>query len=386
MPGRMDEAELSLPPEHRIELNSDDARLPNRWAVLTLSDADDRPVQLVCWKNPRQTLANRLKPSPEEKLTRRVNWQDLVRTARWRRVDSAFEADWVYLETARKVYSEKFTELVPWAETFFVHVDPDDEFPRYLRTSNPSGNPAHLIGPLPDRQSAARLIEIVEDSFDLCRYHNILVQSPSGKACAYKDMGKCPAPCDGNIAMEQYRRMIDISLAGLADPTKLIAEHTVRMEQSAAGLRFETATKIKALLNQLSRLNQGPLRYARPLSQFQFVAIQPGPRRSQFKIFLILPSRVEAVSCLRSEPAEADFDELIAVIQTRKTELPPAPARPDLLGLAARHLFSTKSGGIFIPFASLNRDYLQAAIRTLAKSPPEPEPAADSSDIPPPPV
>ena len=38
---------------------------------------------------------------------------------------------------------------------------------------------------------------------DLCRKHDILVQAPTGQACVYHEMGRCPAPCDGSMTLEE---------------------------------------------------------------------------------------------------------------------------------------------------------------------------------------
>src|SRR5688572_1349243 len=76
--------------------------VPARWAVYLLADVDDRPVQLLCVKNLRYSVKRRLGPGePDAAPSKRVDYRDLVRRVHWRRVDSAFEADWVYYEVAR---------------------------------------------------------------------------------------------------------------------------------------------------------------------------------------------------------------------------------------------------------------------------------------------
>src|SRR6185295_16204268 len=62
-----------------------------------------------------------------------------------------------------------------------------------------------FIGPIADKDTAGRLIERTIDAFDLCRYHHLLVQAPRATACAYKEMGRCPAPCDGSETMAGFR-------------------------------------------------------------------------------------------------------------------------------------------------------------------------------------
>src|SRR5207237_6872511 len=129
---------------------------------------------------------------------------------------------------------------------WFIHVNPQTNFPRYTKTIDLGGKTGVFIGPLEDKYAAARLIEEIEDAFDLCRYYNILVQAPNARACAYKEMGKCPAPCDGTIAVDQYRALVEYSTRALTEPIDLVREHTRRMQSAAAGLHFESAARIKA--------------------------------------------------------------------------------------------------------------------------------------------
>ena len=150
-------------------------------------------------------------------LSKRVNYRELVRTIRWRRIDSTFEADWVYYEAARIVFPQTYRGMVGFRPAWFIHVNPETSFPRYIKTTDLSRSGV-IAGPLADKHAAARLIALVEDAFDLCRYYQILTEAPNGKACTYKEMGKCPAPCDGSISMEQYHRMIQWSVETLIDP------------------------------------------------------------------------------------------------------------------------------------------------------------------------
>ena len=71
-------------------------------------------------------------------------------------------------------------------------------------------------------------------------------------------MGKCPAPCDGSISMDQYRVLVELSLKVLLDPADYVREQERRMGQAAAELRFEIAARIKTYVEQLSQLGRGP--------------------------------------------------------------------------------------------------------------------------------
>ena len=83
-------------------------RVPAKWVVYLMTDADDRPVQLLCVKNLRYSLERRLGDGETVGLSKRVNYREIVRHIHWRRVYSAFEADVVYLEAARHFFPQTY--------------------------------------------------------------------------------------------------------------------------------------------------------------------------------------------------------------------------------------------------------------------------------------
>jgi excinuclease UvrABC nuclease subunit len=344
---------------------------PAKWAVYLFADADDNPLQLLCVKNLRYSLKHRLQGETIS-LTKRIDYREIVRKIHWRRVDSAFEADWVYHDIARQIFPESYQGMVGFRPAWFIHVDPDADFPRYVKTIKPTEKPGVYVGPLEDKHAAARLIELIEDAFDLCRYYNILLEAPRGRACAYKEMGKCPAPCDGSISMEQYHRMIEWSAATLADASEMIHQQNDRMKHAAAELRFETAAKIKAFIDQLSHLGKGAFRHARLLRDFAYITLQPGPKAGSAKLFLILPGLIEEIADISAEPARPS--ELLPTIFALAGEFSQSTLDTpgvERIGIVAHHLFSPKrSQGVFLPIADLadpSGKALLKAYRTVAK-------------------
>ena len=347
--------------------------VPAKWVVYLLTAEGGQPVQLLCVRNLRYSLKRRLGGDETIGLSKRVNYRDLVRRVHWRRVDSAFEADWLYYEAARAVFPDTYAGMVGFRPAWFVHVDPDSPFPRYVKTTD-LARPGVLLGPVEDKHAAAGLIELAEDAFDLCRYHNVLVEAPVGRPCAYKEMGKCPAPCDGSISMEQYRGLVEWSARSLVDPAPLVREHTRRMQEAAAELRFEVAGKIKALADQLGRLGKGPFRHVALLRDFRFLSLQHGPREGTAKAFLITPGRIEEVAGLISEPAKpAELLRLVFEIAASRPEDRVELSGAERVGIVSHHLFSGKNRGVFLRLDSIDEKAVAKAFRELRKQPPQEE-------------
>jgi excinuclease UvrABC nuclease subunit len=342
---------------------------PAKWAVYLFADADDRPVQLLCVKNLRYSLKRRLSGEQTIVLSKRVDYRQIVRKIYFRRVDSAFEADFVYHDLAEKIFPDTYRGMTGFRPAWFVHIDADAPFPRYTKTIDLTDRPGLYLGPLEDKHAAAHLIELAEDAFDLCRYYNILLEAPHGRACAYKEMGKCPAPCDGSISMAQYHRLIDWSVQTIIDPAPMLEDQKTRMGQAAADLHFETASKIKSFIDELSQLGKGPFRHVRPLADFTYVALQHGPKFPQAKAFLVRPGQITEVAGCIDELTRPS--ELLAAILKTADATPPAkldPAGINRIGIVAHHLFTARAiHGAFIALSDLCEPALAKSYRDLLR-------------------
>jgi excinuclease UvrABC nuclease subunit len=345
--------------------------------VYLFTDAEDRPVQLLCVKNLRASLKRRLGEQQETGPTRRLDYRELVRHIYWRRVDSAFEADLVYLEMARQIFPQSYRGMVGFDPAWFAAVNPENNFPRYVKTIDPRRG-GIVIGPFADKHAAARFMHLVEDAFDLCRYYNILVEAPCARACAYKEMGKCPAPCDGSISMAQYRELIAWSAETIVAPESFIAQHTHRMNMAASDLNFEAAIKIKQYVEQISQFGKGAFRFARRIEDFRYLSLQHGPRKGTAKIFLIREGRVEEIGGVIGDPAGA-LDWLRQVLSGMpRREIDEAGV--ERIGVVTDHLFRAKrSSGVYLRLDEVERALLKA-YRELSKQDAPAESAPDDDE------
>ena len=78
---------------------------------------------------------------------------------------------------------------------------------RTTSLAEPSGE---LLGPLEDKGDAAKLIELLEDAFDLCRYYNILQQAMAASERIFTVLDTEPAivsPPAGRTALPARGRI-----------------------------------------------------------------------------------------------------------------------------------------------------------------------------------
>ena len=147
--------------------------------------------------------------------------------------------------------------MLGFGPCWFIRIDPNAPFPRFEAVGVIRDDAALYFGPLPRRKDADSLIRLLEDAFDLCRDYDILLKTPNGERCAYYDMGRCPAPCDGTVPMDVYSQSIREAIAFLessADAT--LAPIRRRMQDAVDRLAFESAAAYKRTIDDAEFLRR----------------------------------------------------------------------------------------------------------------------------------
>ena len=144
---------------------------------------------------------------------------------------------------------------------WFLRFDGRERFPKAV-TMGPRGLASlrdlqGVFGPFMTKKQAMLSAESVTDALDLCRHHHLLVLAPDASACAYKDMGRCPAPCDGSESMASYRDRFVTGQRWLATPDTMRDEAKQAMLDASDSQDFERAAEHKTLLDRTRPLSSG---------------------------------------------------------------------------------------------------------------------------------
>jgi len=404
-----------------IDARMDWKLVPAKAAVYLITGPDsatgnvDHPFLLATVGNLRAALRRRLADDPPELITRRIQYGKVCRRVRWRIVHSPFSANFHYWSAARELFPESYKTMIGWRNAWWLALDNPSRdregatgtaselppgrsltvaaqnFPDLRRVQDLSDPRFRYAGPIRDKSSAGKLIETLQDLFDLCRHHAILAQAPHGKACAYKEMGKCPAPCDGSVAMAWYHGQINRAFefaAGVGDARAAWREETeAAMKSAAASLRFEQAAKIKQRLVRAVFLGSDPFRYLSTLDDFTWLVLQPGQGKPYIESWLIHPWRavpIERLSQFKKKDIAAEAESLFAYCQS----LPPTGAAltavvSEQLSLVAHHLFKGDNDpGLYLRLREIGSpaDIVSAANKFFARKSPVRSVQEQSSD------
>ena len=133
-----------------------------------------------------------------------------------------------------------------------------EEYPRLFVTRDRKGEKGRYFGPYQGASSAYAALEAVVKVFSLptCK-RSFPGDIGRERPCIYKDMGRCIAPCAGNISADDYRARVK-SAERVLDGNTAEAKAKLRldMEYFAENLEFERAAAIRDQLLALDRLSE----------------------------------------------------------------------------------------------------------------------------------
>ncbi len=361
---------------HSVGVAPDLIALPSRPGVFVLEDADGRTIVISATADLRRQVRARLS-APSGGPSRRPDYRAIARTVRATTVGSAFEADWVYLELARARLPHTYASLFDRWRGWFVHCDPAASFPRLVRTSTPQigarGDAGVHVGPFADRHDAQRVVDALENGFDLCRYHHLLLETPHATACAYKEMGRCPAPCDGSIGMDVYRDMVRDAIAFAADASSGRATIERDMRAASDALDFERAGRLRQRLEALALLDRPAFGLADRLDRFRFVAVLPAEDAERVRFMTISGGRIEPWADARFDVVEQNAGPILDELDACMTERPPdlSPEGIETIGLVCWHLFrpaKARGRAQLVPARDgIDRERVVNAVRSLRR-------------------
>jgi len=282
-----------------------DKALPAAPGVYLICDEADRSILLSFSANLRRVVGHRLTHPDPDTRSKRANLAEIARRLHWIETHGAFETLLTHWQAARDIFPSHYRTLLGFGPAEFIRVDPAAATPRFTVTRELKPDGARYLGPLPTRKAADAWIDMLADVFDLCRYYDVLEKAPHGQACAYFDMGKCPAPCNGTVPMSDYRDMVSQAWAfSIGQSRQRIDALRDAMQAAAAELAFERAASIRGTIEREVALRGKPeYRYMADIGSAAWLVIQRAcsPRRAE-KNTLVRPYIVSTAAIHAGEP------------------------------------------------------------------------------------
>ncbi|MFI4854605.1 MAG: UvrB/UvrC motif-containing protein [Phycisphaerales bacterium JB065] len=239
--------------------------LPTEAAVVLFEDENGRPVLIRGIGDPRAFVRRRLQPETNDPSPR-TDYKAVCRRVSIIPTGHTLLAELLGAWCEASLDEELARTTGARLSMCIVLCDPSARLPMFrcvewselwLGTIRPTRH-ERFIGPFSNPKRAKRWIELVIDLFDLCRYDHLLAQTPDATPCVYKQMGKCPAPCDGSEPLESYRARFAKAAQFVDRAVTAELSHCEQgMHAAASKLDFEQAAEHKERLRTIQSMHSG---------------------------------------------------------------------------------------------------------------------------------
>ena len=229
--------------------------LPTNAGVYQYFDKDNRLLYVGKAKNLRNRVKSywRFIPSfaPNPNLGIRITkmLQQVVRVD-YIVVDS--ESDALVLENSLiKQLKPKYNILLRDDKTYpYIYIDESVDFPRFEITRKViKGKKITYYGPFPNGGKV--LLDALYEVFSLVQKKSCLRKK---RACLFYQIGKCLAPCEGKVSIEEYKKIVNKAKKAIVKRSLLVDVLSKKMIKLAEAERFEEATILRDNIKSLNSL------------------------------------------------------------------------------------------------------------------------------------
>ncbi len=133
-----------------------------------------------------------------------------------------------------------------------------DEYPKLFVTRERQSDKGKYFGPYSAMSSAWSALETVKKIFSLptCK-RNFPKDIGKERPCLYKDMGRCIAPCTGNITRDEFEYLIKCASKVLdGNISETLKNLTAEMNTASENLNFERAASLRDSIAALHKLSE----------------------------------------------------------------------------------------------------------------------------------
>jgi excinuclease UvrABC nuclease subunit len=256
--------------------------LPSKAAVclVELNDANAEPL-LIRTQDLRRRLQRLL--GPPDPTSKRLNLRALARAVRYRPVGSTFEQSLTYYQHAKKLFPQRYRDLLRMRPPAVLKVSLRNAYPRCYVTRHisvdSSGTPTagSYYGPFPSRGAALAFANRALDFFKMRRCQIKIRRDPTFPGCLYSEMKMCLAPCFAGCSKEEYDVEVQRFVKFLeSSGESLRATFESERERASDDLDFERAATLHKKVEKLDEVLRGRPDLARRIQALDAVILQRG--------------------------------------------------------------------------------------------------------------
>lgn len=239
-----------------VDLQTKLKNLPDEPGVYIMYDADGN----VLYVGKAKILKNRVRQyfHASTNKTEKVLAM-LSHVADFRYIITASETDALSLEnTLIKKYTPPYNILLKDDKQYpYIKVNLKADYPKFVSTRKLQKDKWRYFGPI-TQGGAKAFLEILGSVFPTVTCNNNFDKLPKNfRPCLNYHIGKCCAPCIGNVTKEQYRQIVNRAVAFLSgDDSEVRAVLEKKMMDASEKMQYEQALNYKRYLQLIDKISQ----------------------------------------------------------------------------------------------------------------------------------
>lgn len=195
--------------------------------------------------------------------------------------ESEFEA--LVLENSMiKKYKPKYNILLKDDKGYpYVRVSASKPYPELTIAAKPAADADRYFGPYTSRRIAYQAIETINEAFRLKTCRRVFPRDiGKGRPCLNRHLGRCVAPCTGEVSQEEYAALIRQAISLLEGNAKGLArELEAEMLAESENMHFERAAVLRDRLRAVKALGERQKVVAGGFAELDVLAFVQGQTR-----------------------------------------------------------------------------------------------------------
>jgi DNA polymerase-3 subunit epsilon len=208
----------------------------------------------------------------------------------------------------------RFPERVSWVKLT------NEPYPRLALVKRLVDDGATYLGPFSSSKTAQAAMAAIHEAVPLRQCSGRISPSRPTAPCALAGMGRCSAPCEGDVSREAYAPTADAARSLLVDDARpLLDAARRRMASLSVQQRYEEAAAHRDRATSFVRTAARMQRYTALSACPEFVAAKPG-FAGGWDLAVVRHGRLAAASTMPAAVASAPYVE--ALVATAETVVP----------------------------------------------------------------
>lgn len=274
------------------------AALPSRPAVclVELIDTNGEPL-LIRTQDLRRRLQRLL--GPPDPASKRLNLRGLASGVRFRAVGSTFEQTLTYYQNAKKLFPQRYRDLLRLRPPAVLKVSLRNAYPRCYVTRHISvdsaGGPSGgtYYGPFPSRRAALAFANRALDFFKIRRCQIKIRRDPTFPGCLYSEMKMCLAPCFAGCSKEEYDAEVQRFVKFLESSGESLRNgFESERERASEDMDYERAAALHKKVEKLDEVLRGRPELARRIQALDAVILQRGAGEQVVAAYRVLGGKL----------------------------------------------------------------------------------------------